>query len=193
MKQVYILLSRTETLPSKVIGKATGGAQYTHASIALTPETNRLYSYARQRLHNPFIAGLIREDIHDFVFARYPNCPCVALMLNVSDESYCKMQERLSFFIRNKRRAKYNFIGVLPLRAGICWKRKYHLTCSQFVAVILSAAPEIKLPKDPYLMMPTDFTEIPGIIPIYSGQLKDCSFARHSIHHPTKALKRSPS
>ena len=186
MKQVYILLSRTKTLTSRVVGMSTRGAEFTHASIALAPRTDQLYSYGRQRLHNFFIAGLVNEDIHDFVFALYPECPCIALVLNVSDDAYRKMQDRLSFYIRNRRKAKYNFMGVLPLRAGICWRRKYHLTCSQFVAVILAAAaPEVSLPKDPYLMMPSDFTKIPGVIPIYRGKLKNCTFTPRNIPQPS--------
>ena len=48
------------------------------------------------------------------------------------------------------------------------------LTCSQFVAIILNSSGEIKLPKDPYLMLPDDFINIEGCQPVYDGMLKDC-------------------
>ena len=175
MKQVYILLSKTNTVPSKLIHKMTSGA-FTHASIALTPQTNRFYSYARRTIHNPLNAGLLIEDIHTMVFAQYPNCNCALYAIEVSDEAYQRIKKRLRFFLRNYKRSTYNFLGILPLRLGVPLRRKYKLVCSQFVALLLEAAGEIKLPKDPYLMLPIDFIGIPNIRKIYEGTLGNCNF-----------------
>ena len=175
MKQVYILLSRTETLPSRVIHSATGGS-FTHASIALTPETDRFYSYARRKLHNALNAGLLVENVHKFVFALYPDCHCRLYAVEVSDQSYQKIQSHLAHFMNHYKKAKYNFAGIVPLRMGIRWRRKFRLTCSQFVALMLSNAKEIQLPKDPYLMLPNDFLKIKNMKLIYDGTLSNCSF-----------------
>ena len=45
MKQVYVLLAKTKTVTSRIVHTFTHGT-YTHASLALTPETNKFYSYA---------------------------------------------------------------------------------------------------------------------------------------------------
>lgn len=174
MKQIYILLSRTGTIPSKLIHTMTRG-DFTHVSISLRPTTDRLYSYARRTINNPLHAGLIVENIHTDVFARYPDCQCSLLELSVSDEAYLKMQRCIRFFMKHYQKATYNFLGVLPLRLGIRWPRRFRLTCSQFVAVVLSSSKEVTLPKDPYLMLPNDFKQIPGIRQIYSGILADCT------------------
>ncbi len=187
MKQVYILLSKTGTVPSKFIHKLTRGT-FTHTSLALTPETDRFYSYARRTLHNPFNAGIIIENIHTLVFALYPDCPCALYTLEVSDEAYEKMQSKMQYFLKNYHKAKYNFIGILPLRLGIRIPRKFKLVCSQFVALILHSSEEIRLPKDPYLMLPNDFIKIPNIQKIYDGKLKDCNFGDYAVNniHPVK-------
>ena len=177
MKQVYILLSRTETVPSRMIHKATGGT-FTHASLSLTPATDRFYSYARRRLHNPFRAGLLIENIHTFVFAKYPDCHCSLFSLDVSEEAFDRMQRCVTHYLDNYKRAKYNFLGVVPLRLGIRFPRKYRLTCSQFVAIVLAASGEVYLPKDPYRMLPNDFLKLSKLQKIYDGPLKDCTIPR---------------
>ena len=175
MKQVYVMLTRTNTVPSSVISKLTPGT-YTHTSVALVPRTDGFYSYARRRLHNFFNAGIVQENIHTFVFAQYPNCKCILLSLDVSDEGYERMQQSVAYYWSHYKKARYNFLGVIPIRLGIRIPRKMHFVCSQFVAVTLNASGEITLPKDPLLMMPNDFLKIEGIRTVYEGPLKDCHF-----------------
>ena len=185
MKTIYILLAKTGTIPSRFIHTFTRGA-FTHASLALTPETDRFYSYGRRVLRNLFNAGLIVEDIHGFVFARYPNCHCALYSLEVSDEAHEKMVQTVQEHLKNYEKATYNFLGVIPLRMGIRIPRKYKLVCSQFVARVLASANEIELPKDPYLMLPNDFLKIQNIQQIYEGPLKSCRFPASNETKPSK-------
>ncbi len=181
MKQVYVLLSKTATVTSRAVHVFTHG-RYTHASIALTPETDKFYSYARRRLYNFLVGGIIQEDVHTFVFARFPECNCAIFEIDVSEEDYERIKAQVDFCMDNYKIAKYSFAGAILMRMGIVWRRKYRFTCSQFVAVCLGRAEGIKLPKDPYLMMPHDFPRIEGIRKIYDGKLKDCSFANAAIN-----------
>ena len=93
MKQVYILLSRTGTVPSKIIHFFTR-KHFTHAAISLLPQTDSFYSYARRRLHNCLIAGLVRENVHTEVYKMFENGECALYSLEVSDESYQKISEK---------------------------------------------------------------------------------------------------
>ncbi len=174
MKKIYILLTRTGTLPAKIIHFFKGGT-FTHTSLSMTPSTDCLFSYARRTVNNPLKAGLIVENIHTKVFALYPDCHCAMYCLTVSDEAYEKMRKEITFFFENYKKAKYNFLGLIPLALGIKLRRKFRLTCSQFVALILNSSSEIELPKDPYLMLPNDFLNIVGIELIYDGRLDGCS------------------
>lgn len=180
MKKVYVLLSRTGTLPARVIRFFKGG-RYSHTSLSLTPETCNFYSYARRRLHNPLIAGFIIEDIHTKVFAKYPDAPCVLYSITISSEAYDEMCKRIEDFKKNYKKAKYSFIGFIALAFGIKFESEYRLTCSQFVALMLHRTGEIKLPKDPYLMLPNDFMEIEGIEKVYEGILTDCTIPEETL------------
>lgn len=174
MKQVYILLTRTGTVPARIIHAFKGGT-FTHTSLSLTPATDCLYSYARRKIKNPFKAGLIVENIHTEVFAQYPDCHCALYCITVSDQAYECMQREITYFLNNYKKAKYNFLGLIPLAMGIRIRRKFKLTCSQFVALVLEKSKEIELPKDPYLMLPNDFSDINNIQLIYDGTLKNCT------------------
>ena len=176
MKQVYVLLAKTNTVTSKITHIFTHGT-YTHASLALTPETDKFYSYARRRLYNFLIGGVVVEDVNTFVFARFPDCNCGLFEIDVSDEDYERIKAQVDFCLANYDRARYSFIGAALMRFGIVWRRPLKFTCSQFVAVCLSRAEGIKLPKDPYLMFPHDFVRIEGIRKIYDGRIKDCNFS----------------
>ncbi len=179
LKDIYILLTKTGTIPARIIHVFKGGT-FTHTSLSLTPATNHLYSYARRKIKNPFIAGLIVENIHTEVFAMYPDCHCALYKLSVSDTAYENMKHEITHYMNNYKKAKYNFLGLIPLAMGIKIRRKYRLTCSQFVALILDKSAEIELPKDPYLMLPNDFININGVELVYDGALKNCKVAHKS-------------
>ena len=173
MKKFYILLSRTNTIPARVIRKTTG-AHYSHTSFSLYPKTDHFYSYARRHKNLPIFSGFISENIHTKVFAKYPNSPCALYEIAVSDETYCKAKKLLKYFINHRKQATYSFLGAYAMPLGIPLKRMNKFTCSQFVAFILYYSGACELPKDPYLMMPDDFSDIKNAKLIYEGELKNC-------------------
>ena len=173
MKKIYILLSRTETVPARFIRKVTK-AYFSHTSVSLYPRTDHFYSYARRHVDLPIFAGFVSENIHTKVFARYPNAPCAVYAFDVSDESYEKAKKLIAYFRQNKKDATYSFLGAPFMKFGVPIKRKYKYTCSQFAAFLLYYSNSVKLPKDPYLMFPDDFTKIKGGTLVYKGLLKNC-------------------
>ena len=173
MKKIYILLSRTDTVPARVIRKFAKG-EFSHVSVSLFPRTDRFYSYARRHINNPLFAGFISENIHTKVFARYPDAHCAVLSLSVSDEGYERAKKLIRYFRAHRKEATYNFIGAATVKLGLSLKRKYKFTCSQFAAFLLHYTGDVVLPKDPYLMLPNDFMNIEGATLIYDGKLKDC-------------------
>lgn len=180
MKKIYLLLSRTGTVPSRMIHSLLGG-RYTHVSIAIRPATNEFYSFARRKLNNPLNAGFIIENIHTLVFSKYPDCNCGLYSLEVTDEAYAKIKKTVEHFVDNRSHYDYNFLGLLPARLGIKTNRKHNFTCSQFVATVLSKADAVELPKHPSLMMPNDFLTLKGATLIYSGPIKNCNFLRDKL------------
>ena len=175
MKQVYLLLSRTGTATSKMVYFVTHGA-YTHTSLALTPRTDEFYSYARRRLYNFLIGGVMKENLHTFVFARFPESQCVLFEIDVTDEDYERIKAQIDFCMDNYDRATYSFAGAALTPLGIKWQRKLKFTCSQFVATCLDRAEGITLPKHSSLMRPHDFLKLEGMRKIFEGKIKDCNF-----------------
>ena len=174
MKKLYILLSRTDTVPARIIRTFTTG-EFSHVSISFLPRTDSFYSYARRRVNNPLIAGITNEDIHTNIFAKYPDTHCAVYSVEVSDEGYDRAKSLVSHFQKHSKKATYNFLGVPAIRMGFKLKRKFKFTCSQFVAIVLDYTGEVTLPKDPYIMMPNDFLKIENMELIYDGKLKDCT------------------
>jgi hypothetical protein len=149
---------------------------YTHTSLAITPRTDEFYSYARRRLYNFLIAGMMKEDLHAFVFARFPESRCVLYEIDVTDEDYERIKAQIDFCMDNYGKATYSFIGAILTRLGIVWRRKYKFTCSQFVAECLDRTESITLPRNASLMRPHDFLELEGKRKIFEGKIKDCNF-----------------
>ena len=69
MPNVYLLLSRTDTLFARAMHGLTGN-RYTHVSLALDRDLEQMYSFARRYEIAPLPAGFIRENLYDGVYGR---------------------------------------------------------------------------------------------------------------------------
>lgn len=74
MKTIYILLTRSGTLLSKLVYSVTG-ANYTHASLAFDEDLSCLYSSTRKNGYTMFPAGPSREYLDRGVFRLRPEAP----------------------------------------------------------------------------------------------------------------------
>lgn len=173
MKKIYFLLSRTNTVPARIIRVFAKG-EFSHVSVTLYPRTDKLYSYARRHINNPLFAGFISENIHTKVFARYPDAHCAVYSVEVSDEGYERAKKLIRYFRNHRKEATYNFLGAFLVKVGLSLKRKHKFTCSQFAAFLLHYTGDVTLPKDPYLMLPNDFPNIRNVKLVYDGALRDC-------------------
>lgn len=173
MKQVYILLTRTNTVCARLIHGITGD-RYTHVSLGLDRNLTRLYSFARKNPNWPLVAGFLLENIHTGVFGRNKYAPCVLYELDVTDESYAWLERELELMAADSERYRYSFIGLATCAFRIPLRRKYHYVCSQFVAAMLSRANMLKFDKDISLVKPNDFLKIPQLRSVYEGKLFQC-------------------
>jgi hypothetical protein len=143
MKTIYILLTRSGTLLSKLVYAATG-ANYTHASLAFDAELNCLYSSTRKNGYTMFPAGPSKEYLNRGVFRLRDNAPCALYAL-----------------------------GLILCGLHIRWQRRRHYFCSQFVSEVLEQSGAMTLPKDSTLMHPNDYTLLPQLKCLYKGRLAD--------------------
>ena len=169
---IYIVLSKTQTFPSRVI-KMWTKEPYAHTSLAFDLELNEMYSFARKRLHNPFYCGFIREDIESGVFGRDVETTCLVLRLWVTANQHKKIRRTVDQFKRNKNSYKYNYLGIAGVVFNKSVERKYNYFCSQFVYTVLDRAEVDLFKKKSGLVRPEDFRvwEEPEVI--YEGKLNE--------------------
>ena len=153
MKTIYILLTRSGTLLSKLVYAATGSS-YTHASMAFDAELNCLYSSTRKNGYTMFPAGPSKEYLNKGVFRLRDDAPCALYALEVSDEAYFRALHRAEEFMRHSEEYSFNTLGLILCGLHIRWQRRHHYFCSQ-------------------LMHPNDYALLPQLKCLYKGRLAD--------------------
>lgn len=169
-KCVYILLSKTKTIPSQVI-KMWTKEPYAHTSLALDIELNEMYSFARKHLRNPFNCGFISEDITKGVFGRDVETTCRVARLWVTNTQYKRIVKILNDFKKEQDFYGYNYIGIFGVMCNRAIERKYNFFCSQFVYFVLRNAGVKMFDKKPGLARPEDFRVWDELELIYEGRL----------------------
>ena len=167
---VYIMVSKTSTLPSNVI-KMWTKQPYAHTSLAMDIELNEMYSFARKGLHNPFNCGFISEDITSGVFGRDVDTTCQIARLWVTSSQYKRINRIINRFKMEREFYHYNYIGIFGVMCNRAVERRYNYFCSQFVYYVLQEAGVQIFEKKPGLVRPEDFRIWDGMDIIYEGKL----------------------
>lgn len=187
MKSIYILLSRTRTVLSRLIHAATGDG-FTHVSIGLDSHLTELFSFARRHSLTPLPAGLVQENLHTAVFARNGKSHCALYKIDVTDEQYDMVRAKVDAMLHERKAYKYSILGLFLCKLDFVHERQQHLFCSQFVAKLLEEIDTVQLPKHPSLMRPIDFASMQGLKRCYEGPLHAC--AHWWMASPKPALDR---
>ncbi|WP_418665864.1 hypothetical protein [Allofournierella sp.] len=170
MPSVYLLLTRTDTLFSRALHGATR-SRYTHVSLALDRDMERMYSFARRSAAAPLPAGFVRENLYSGIYGRCGGADSLLLELQVSENAYRRIERRLAAMERRKAQYDYDVLGLALAGMGIVHERPGKYFCSHFVAEILEEAGALKLPCHPSLVRPQDFTRLRPLRVVYQGPL----------------------
>lgn len=166
-KTVYVVLTQTGTLFSQTIKLFTRDS-LNHASIAFDEALTEVYSFGRKSFHNPFIAGLIREQ---FTEPFYKDTYCAIVKFEVDEEHYTWMKARVGEMFRNRDQYRYHLFGLFGVLLNRSFQRERAFFCSQFVAYLFEEAGCQALTKPSYLVRPTDFCRSIWATTIYQGPL----------------------
>ena len=82
-KQIFIVISQTGTVLSRILKRVTG-AEYNHASLSLSPDLKKMYSFGRRHPYNPFWGGFVIESPHAGTFRRFSNTTAVILAVEIT-------------------------------------------------------------------------------------------------------------
>lgn len=172
MKTIYILLTKSSTIVSRIVGMATLD-KYTHVSISFDDCLQPMYSSARKNGKTMFPAGPCSENFHHGYLGSHTAIPCALYTLSVPDEIYFAARDAARRIIDNADYYRYNIIGLFLCRMHIAYHRRRHFFCSQFVGDVLEGSNALKLPKDSTLMRPSDYTRIPELTCVFTGRLME--------------------
>lgn len=169
---IYLVLTRTGTLFSKVIGFATG-KRYTHVSIASDILLTDMYSFCRDKKEMPLPANFNREDINTEVFGACKTIPSEVYRIPVTYEQLERYRDVIRHFILNRSSYTYDIGALVPMALHIPYRFRNKFVCSVWVGFVLGKS-GIKhdIRKHPSLIEPEDFRSITGAELIYRGDLK---------------------
>lgn len=170
MRNVYIILSQTGTLFSRLLALYTRDP-YNHASFAFESDLPVMYSFGRRRRYNMLDCGFVRESFTSGLFAFFPNARCCVLEIPVTQAEYDAMQDVVNTFCQNYKQYRYNLLGVFSNIFGIGLVRKDYYFCSQFVSYILNQTSFWKC--NPLFTRPIDFLSIPNRRIIFEGWVRE--------------------
>ena len=170
IKTVYILLVRSQSVVSKIVRFFTWD-KYTHTAINLNDNLYDFYSFARKQPEKVFPAGMCKEYLTEGLYRKHPRTPCALYKLDVTDEAYEMIGQRIAEMWKHEEEFHYNIIGMLLCRFNIPVRRKNHFFCSQFVGRLLAESRSLKLPKNSELMRPVDYSKLKELELLYLGDI----------------------
>ena len=169
MKKIYIVLTYTGTILSKIV-KIYTRREFSHVSIALDEDLKEMYSFGRLNAYNPFWAGFVHEDVNKGTFKRFKNTKARVYSLEVKEEQYDKVVEVIRDIQNNRLDYNFNILGLIGVVINYKVKRERYFYCAEFVKYVLEESNICDLPE---LVKPEDFKEIDNLDVVYNGQLRE--------------------
>lgn len=169
MKKIYIILTYTGTMLSKVI-KCYTRDEFSHVSIALDLQLRKMYSFGRLNPYNPFLGGFVHERINSGTFKRFSRTRARVYSLEIDDEQYEKLKYAIFYIKKLRKYYKFNTLGLFAVGFKIKIRADKSFYCAEFVKHVLEEANiETMLPD---LVKPEDFKLIKNLRLEYDGFLK---------------------
>lgn len=169
-REIYIVITRTGTLLSRMIGKITKDF-YNHASVSLDRELHAMYSFGRVHAYNPIVGGFVMESPDFGTFKRFHEADAVVMRVPVTEAQYAQLSEFLKSMYAEKWRYHYNFPGLALAAAGIVFRHRNWYYCSEFVRDVLDRFSILNADDYNEIVKPEDFLEDYEVV--YTGKLRD--------------------
>lgn len=169
---IYLVFSKTGTWLSKTINVFTS-TKYVHSSISFDNNFNVMYSFGRKYPNNPFSGGFVEENLHGGVYKKFTESECIIYKVRITDEQLILLKNQINYFIMDKYKYKYNFIGLLFVLINKPIKRKNYYFCSQFISEILINSKIYSPDKIPELISSNDLFLVNNKEVIYEGLIRN--------------------
>ena len=190
MKKIYIILTHTGTILSKIIKYCTKD-EFSHISIALDADLEEMYSFGRLNPYNPFWGSFVHEHINKGTFKRFKKTRTEVYSIFVTDEQYEKARKTITYFNNNKQKYKFNILGLACASINKKIIRKNTFYCAEFVKHILKVVGVTEVNELPEIIRPENFKQLQGIKLEYQGLLRKYNMYKKSINLVDLYLKIS--
>lgn len=171
MEKLYLVLAHTGTLLSRAI-KIITGAEYTHASIALDINLNKMYSFGRKYANIAFIGGFVREGADFGTFKKFYNTEISVYELEVTKEQYDSAVSIISYIKIHKKEYRFNILGLILAGINVDRNIEKGYYCAEFVKRLLEES-DVDVSYLPETIKPEDFKELKNTKLIYKGLMKN--------------------
>ena len=159
-KKVYILLTK-QTDPFSRFSSILSGSRYLHASIGFE-ERGTFFSFNTKR-------GFCIEQ----PAVKRQFTPCLLYSLDVTDEVYHDIEERIRRFRESTERYRFNYFGMflaifrMPLKIPFIYHNSYF--CTMFVSELIIKSGAAKLKFKPHRYLPRHFPHEPRLKLCFEG------------------------
>ena len=160
-KTIYVLLTAYADFLSLLVRLVTFG-RYSHASIGIDEQCGVFFSFV---IKNGF------HTEHPLNSRRNKKRKCALYMLEITEEAYSSIKDKLNMFNTKTGEYHYNYLGILLCIIRIPHNNKSNYFCSQFVSELLISSGAIILKKKPCLYLPDDFRREPELKLCFQGTL----------------------
>lgn len=172
MKTIYILLTKSTTICSKVVHLATK-SEYTHAAISLDKNFDKLYTFSRKYKRLLLPAGFVVESAYDGIMGDSDDMNCAVYELQISNHAYKKLVRLFRHMDYHKDKYRYSILGLVFNYFNKSYERKGYYFCSQFVHHALTHSGAIEKESESSLVRPMDFRELPEVKEIFKGNIRE--------------------
>lgn len=183
MKEIYIVLTHTGTVLSRIIKSYTRD-EFSHVSISLDKELKEMYSFGRLNPYNPFWGGFVQEGINFGTFKRFRKTVCKIYSLKITEEQYNNVRGMIEYIKSSKQLHKFNVIGLFAVgfNKRISFENSFY--CAEFVKYVLDKS-DIKN-NLPEMIRPEDLKKLENSSIIYDGLLKNYQSSAININEKLK-------
>lgn len=169
MKKIYIVLTHTGTTLSKIIKSYTKD-EFSHVSIALDSQLQKMYSFGRLHPYNPFWGGFVHEYIDKGTYKRFYRTTTRVYSYEVTEEQYEKLKNNIKQIEANKEDYEFNIAGLVAVGFHKKIGKEKSFYCAEFVKYVIEKA-NINM-NLPTVIKPEDFKNVEGLQEIHNGLLR---------------------
>lgn len=168
MKKIYIVLTHTGTMLSKIIKTYTKD-EFSHVSISLDNQLEEMYSFGRLNPYNPFWGGFVHEYIDKGTFKRFYKTQSKIYEIEINDNQYKDLKKIINNI--ELKSYKFNVIGLFAAGFNRKIKKEKSFYCAEFIKYLINKSNiDIKLPE---VIKPEDFNNIEKGRVVYKGLLRE--------------------